>query len=83
MCNAPGCQLEESIFGRLSLIPLDNYNTDSLKEGDQLETFMYEFVKLFGKHGGPEYAIGTVQFGDFLHTYAKESDENAEYYQMC
>ena len=78
-----GVNLRKAFLEGLSLIPLDNYNTDSLKEGDQLETFMYEFAKLFGKHGGPEYAIGTVQFGDFLHIYAKESDENAEYYQIC
>ena len=67
----------------LSLIPFNSCNDDPFKEGDQLETFIYEFTKLFGKHGVPEYAVGDIQFGDFLDIYAKESDKDLEYYQLC
>lgn len=78
-----GVNLRKAFLEGLSLIPLDNCSSDSLKEGDQLETFIYEFAKLFGRHGVPEYAIGAVQFGDFLNIYAKESDKDAEYYRLC
>ena len=78
-----GINLRKAFLEGLSLISFDDCNVDPLKEGDQLETFIYEFAKLFGKHGVPEYAIGVIQFGDFLNIYAKESDKDVEYYQLC
>ena len=61
-----GVNLRKAFLEDLSLVPLDNCSSDSLKEGDQLETFIYKSARVFGKHGGPEYAEGIVQFGDFF-----------------
>ena len=50
---------------------------------ESIDTFVYEFCKLFGSHGTPEYAVGCVQFQDFLKYKISEHDNNELYYQPC
>ena len=51
-----------------------------------VDTFVYEFCKLFGKTGVPEYACGSLAFPDFLNlklsTCSTESKQHA-YYLAC
>ena len=49
----------------------------------QLETFVYEFAKLLGTHGVPEYGLGVVKFLDFLWIQAKMESSSSTYYQNC
>lgn len=51
------------------------------REHDQTDTFIHEFCKLFGKHGTPEYACGSLTFPDFLTIISK--DQTTNYYQLC
>ena len=46
------------------------------------DTFIYEFCKLFGNNGSPEYAVH-VQFQDFLSYCSSLMDEKQLYYQAC
>ena len=42
--------------------PCDNGQRDY----HTVDVFVHEFIKLFGKHGVPEYGCGTLTFPDFL-----------------
>ena len=51
-----------------------------------VDTLVYEFCKLFGKHGSPEYGCGVLQFSDFLSLMSVDptiSEEDREYYHAC
>ena len=50
---------------------------------ESIDTFVYEFCKLFGSHGTLEYAVGCVQFPDFLCYKVSQCDENELYYRAC
>ena len=54
------------------------------REHDQTDTLIYEFCKLFGRHGTPEYGCGSLTFPDFLAIKCKESkDQTTNYYHLC
>ena len=48
-----------------------------------VETLVYEFCKLFGKFGTPEYALDVVSFPDFLALMANSNEESCKYYKQC
>jgi len=51
-----------------------------------VDTFVYEFCKLFGKFGTLEYVLGSVCFPDFLalmSTDANSNEESCKYYKQC
>ena len=50
---------------------------------DGIDSFVHEFCKLFGCHGTPEYAVGCVQFKDFLTYRADQCHDNQLYYRSC
>ena len=50
---------------------------------ESIDTFVYEFCKLFGSHGTLEYAVGCVQFPDFLRYKVSQCNENELYYRAC
>ena len=50
---------------------------------ESIDTFVYEFCKLFGSHGTLEYAVGCVQFPDLLRYNVSHCDENELYYRAC
>ncbi len=74
-----GINLRKAFIQRLSSIRLEIHNGDS--ESTAVDTFVYEFCKLFGA-SGPEYAVG-VQFQDFLAYRSDENDDKQLYYQAC
>ena len=50
------------------------------------DTLVYEFCKLFGQHGTPEYGCGGQTFPDFLQLMSNDPDvslEDSQYYQSC
>ena len=49
---------------------------------EAIDTFVYEFCKLFGSHATPEYAVH-VQFQDFLSYCISQMDDNQAYCQAC
>ena len=53
----------------------------------QVDVFVHEFCKLFGKHGVPEYTSGVVSFPDFLELMKAADSSLSEvdriYYQSC
>ena len=49
---------------------------------EAIDTFVYEFCKLFGSHATPEYAVH-IQFQDFLRYRISQMDDNQAYYQTC
>jgi hypothetical protein len=55
------------------------------REHDHTDTFIYEFCKVFGKHGVPEYGCGNLTFPDFLALKLSEgcSTEDQQYYKLC
>ena len=56
------------------------------REYHPVDTFVHEFCKLFGRHGTPEYGVGTVNFPDFLalmSTDAISNEETCKYYKQC
>ena len=54
-------------------------------QGSECDMFVYQFAKLFGTHGVPEYAVGVLQFPDFLRLQAASTDCDGEmhYYEEC
>ena len=51
-----------------------------------VDTFVHEFAKLFGKHGTPEYGLGSISFPDFLALMCTDANANTQshlYYQCC
>ena len=47
-----------------------------------MDTIVHEFCKLLGKHGVPEYGLGTLALPDFLIERTSDS-RKTEYYQLC
>ena len=62
------------------LIETDECNTQQ-RDYHPVDAFVYEFCKLFGKVGVPEYGVGVLAFPDFL----EQSSDPAKipYYQTC
>ena len=57
-----------------------------MQNNSKLDVFIHEFCKLFGSHGTPEYAVGCVQFSDFLSYKVHQSDAGSHeqlYYRSC
>lgn len=55
----------------------------SIYEDNVIDRFVHEFCKLFGCHGTPEYAVGCMQFKDFLTYRANQNDDHQLYYESC
>ena len=50
----------------------------------RVDTLVYEFCKLFGKTGVPEYTCGGLSFPDFLECQISSTkDEERAYYLAC
>ena len=59
----------------------DSSDNAQLREYHQVDTFVHEFCKLLGKHGVPEYGLGTLAFPDFLEEFSLGDKQS--YYQQC
>ena len=53
------------------------------REYHAVDTLVYEFCKLFGRHGTPEYGCGTLAFPDFLVIMSKDPNASNDYYSSC
>ena len=55
------------------------------REYHSVDTFVYEFCKLFGCNGAPEYAYGcgVLAFPDFLSIMQKDLKEDDSHYHTC
>lgn len=56
------------------------------REYYQVDIFVHEFNKLFGRSGAPEYGCGTLLFPDFLHIMANDTSltsKESDYYNAC
>ena len=53
------------------------------KESHHTDTMVYEFCKLLGKCGVPEYGLGLLAFPDILEEDSTSATEKASYYQLC
>ena len=63
-----------------------NDSTNGPREYHPTDTLVYEFCKLFGQRGTPEYGCGGQAFPDFLQIMLSDPHLNAElsqYYLMC
>ena len=61
-------------------------SSSSNREYHPVDTLVYEFCKLFGKYGTPEYGCGVLAFPDFLALMSSDitlSEESRAYYQSC
>lgn len=61
-------------------------STSAEREYHPVDTFVHEFAKLFGKHGTPEYGLGSISFPDFLALMCTDANANEQshlYYQCC
>ena len=56
-------------------------NIETSDSRNPINSLVHEFVKLFGSRGTPEYAIGCVEFPDFLTLKANDDDDS--YYALC
>ena len=57
--------------------------SESTRTYEPVNNFVHEFVKEFGACGTPEYAVGCVQFPDFLELQSTRSNDKSEYFQQC
>lgn len=69
--------------GVRSLTCADSTDTVQQRESHQTDTMVHEFCKLLGKHGVPEYGLGSLAFPDFLEEASTSGSEKASYYQLC
>ena len=66
--------------------PDDNDGTNGPREYHPTDTLVYEFCKLFGQHGTPEYGCGGHSLPDFLQVMLSDPDlspELSQYYLTC
>ena len=49
----------------------------------ETDTFVYEFCKIFGTKGVPEYGIGCTSFQDYLSIQMEAEDDGNYYYEKC
>ena len=73
------CAMHLGVNLRRAFVNTETANHDNTP----IDTFVYEFSKLFGCCGSPEYGVGCVQFKDFLIYCSSTSDCNQVYYQTC
>ena len=50
----------------------------NLREYEPGDRFVYEFCKLFGEHGTPEYGHGVLDFPDFLKARAEAAEASGD-----
>ncbi len=77
-----GVNLRKAFLGGMISYP----STSAEREYHPVDTLVHEFVKLFGKHGTPEYGLGSISFPDFLAlmcTDATANEQSQLYYQCC
>ena len=83
-----GVNLRKAFLDGLKAIELTSRGPQSNehREHHQTDTLVYEFCKLFGRHGVPEYGCGASGFLDYLNLmldgHCSHSDQ-AEYYTVC
>ena len=82
-----GCNLRKAFLAGVKSISDHKTNKDHSREYHQVDVFVHEFHKLFGKYGGtPEYGCGTVMYPDFLKIKATDDTlcvEESTYHQAC
>lgn len=61
-----GCNLCKAFLVKVKSICDDQNSSDKVhrKEYHQVDIFVYEFHKLFGKNGTPEHGCGLLMFPD-------------------
>ena len=74
-----GCNLRKAF--------LDGIRHDKQSDGNHrdyltVDTLVYEFCKLFGCNGVPEYGCGVLAFPDFLKIKRKDLKDDS-YYHLC
>lgn len=65
---------------------VNDSSTSAEREYHPVDTFVHEFAKLFGKHGTPEYGLGSISFPDFLALMCTDANVNKQshlYYKCC
>ena len=77
-----GCNLRKAFLDGMKN---GQSNDGSTREYYAVDTFVYEFCKLFGNKGTPEYGSGVLNFPDFLSLmHSKKSTTwTTSYYEAC
>ena len=75
-----GCNLRKAF---LDGTKHDKQSYADHREYHSVDTFVYEFCKLFGCNGVPEYGCGVLAFPDFLSIMQKDLKEDESYYHTC
>ena len=83
-----GCNLRKAFLVGVKSICDDQNSSDKVhrREYHQVDVFVHEFHKLFGKNGTPEYECGSLMFPDFLKIKATDdtlSAKESAYYETC
>ena len=78
-----GCNLRKAFLIGMASTDRDETLTSGHRDRDSVETFIYEFCKLFGTSGVPEYGSGR-NFHDYLQLKIGEcKPDEKDYYQSC
>ena len=72
----------------LSGIATESEEDNESRKYHRVDKIVYEFCKLFGTNGVPEYTLGVQSFPDFLELMTTElksdfSEEQLNYYHAC
>ena len=84
-CMHLGINLRKAFFDGIKTDSNDTMRQDSPQRQDnpQADVFVHEFCKLLGRHGVPEYGLGTLVFPDFLQLSCHSESEKKPYYEQC
>ena len=81
-----GCNLRKAFLQGIKHTHTCEQTGSSNRDYNLVDTLVYEFYKVFGKYGTPEYGSGVLHFPDFLKLMCSDNSLNAadaSYYQSC
>ena len=78
-CMHLGVNLRKAFFDGVKI----DTNNSMQRDNPRVDVLVHEFCKLFGKHGVPEYGLGTLAFPDFLQLNCNSEFDQASYYEQC